>query len=318
MYFAFENPVYLWYLCSIPLLIVTHYAFLKYTRRRAIRFANFQALKRVTDEKVITKNHIILIIRSIIIVCLILAMAGTTLWYKGKSNNNDFVIAIDTSSSMTAQDFKPTRIDAAKEYVNTFIDNLNSEANIGVLTFSGAAFIEHLPSSNKAEIKTAVSNIQAAQVGGTDIAGAVVTGVNMLVGSKKGKLMVLITDGSNTVTFFTKDPIDEAIKYANSNNVMIYTIGMGTNSGPIGYLPEYYNVSSVFDDVTLEKIANNTGGTYYYAGNNQELDATYKDILSNTKEAYIPIPFGSILAISALILIFVEWGLISTRYRSLP
>src|SRR5512140_2496661 len=107
MYFAFEHPVYLWYLLSIPLLIVTHYAFLKYTRRRAIRFANFQALKRVTDEKVVTKNHVILIIRSVIIVCLILAMAGTTLWYKGQSNNNDFIVAIDTSSSMTAQDFKP-------------------------------------------------------------------------------------------------------------------------------------------------------------------------------------------------------------------
>jgi len=318
MYFAFEHPVYLWYLWSIPLLIVTHYAFLKYTRRRAMRFANFQALKRVTDEKIVTKNHIILIIRSIIIICLILAMAGTTLWYKGKSNNNDFVIAIDTSSSMTAQDFKPTRIDSAKEYVNTFIDNLNSEANVGIISFSGAAFIEHLPSSNKAEVKRAVSDIQPAQVGGTDIAGAIVTGINMLVGSKKGKLMILITDGSNTVSFFTKDPIDEAIRYARSNSVSVYTIGMGTVSGPIGYLPEYYNVSSVFDDVTLQKIANNTGGTYYYAGNQQELDATYKDILSSTKEAYVPIPFGSVLAISALILIFVEWGLISTRFRSLP
>jgi Ca-activated chloride channel homolog len=318
MYFAFEHPVYLWYLWSIPLLVVTHYAFLKYTRRRAIRFANFQALKRVTDEKIVTKNHVILIIRSIIIVCLILAMAGTTLWYKGKSNSNDFVIAIDTSSSMTAQDFKPTRIDAAKEYVNTFIDNLNSEANIGILSFSGAAFIEHLPSTNKAEIKRTVSEIQPAQVGGTDIAGAIVTGINMMVGSNKGKLMVLITDGSNTVSFFTKDPIDEAIRYARSNSVSVYTIGMGTISGPIGYLPEYYNVSSVFDDVTLQKIANSTGGTYYFAGNNQELDATYKDILSSTKEAYIPIPFGSVLAITALILLFVEWGLISTRYRSLP
>jgi Ca-activated chloride channel family protein len=318
MYFAFEHPVYLWYLLSIPLLVVTHYAFLKYTKRRALRFANFQALKRVSDEKVVTKNYTVLIIRSTIIVCLILAIAGTTLWYKGKTNNNDFVIAVDTSSSMTAQDFKPTRIDAAKEYVNTFIDNLNSEASIGIITFSGAAFIEHLPSTNKGEIKRTVSDIQPAQVGGTDIAGAMITGANMLLGSKNGKIMILITDGSNTVSFFTKDPIDEAIKYMRSNNVMVYTIGLGTNSGPLGYLPEYYNVSSVFDSVTLEKIANETGATYYYAGNNQELDATYKDILSNTKEAFIPVPMDLILAIAALLLIFIEWGLISTRFRGLP
>lgn len=318
MYFAFENPVYLWYLLSIPLLIVTHYAFLKYTRRRALKFANFQALKRVTDETVVTKNHLILIIRSFIILCLILAIAGTTLWYKGYSSSNDFIIAIDTSSSMTAQDFKPTRIDAAKDYAKTFIDNLDSDAKIGILTFSGVAFIEHLPSSNKAEVKRAISEIEPAPVGGTDIAGAIVTGANMMIGSERGKLMILITDGSNTVSFFTKDPIDEGIKYARSNSISIYTIGLGTNSGPIGYLPEYYNVSSVFDDVTLSKIANSTGGKYYYAGSNQELDATYKDILTQTKEAYVPMKLAPILAIVSLLLIFVEWGLISTRFRGLP
>lgn len=318
MYFTFAHPVYFWYLLSIPLLIVTHYAFLKYTRRRALKFANFQALKRVSDDKVVTKNHIILIVRATIILCLIFAIAGTTLWYKGKTNNNDFILAIDTSSSMTAQDFKPDRIEAAKSYLNTFIDNLDSKANIGVLSFSGVAFIEHLPSPNKAEIKTAISDISPAQVGGTDIAGAIITGSNMLLGSENGKLMILITDGSNTVSFFTKDPIDEAIKYAKSNSVSIYTIGLGTASGPIGYLPEYYNVSTVFDDVVLQKIANSTGGTYYYAGNNQELDATYKDILSNTKEAFIPIKLDLILALVALIVIFVEWGLISTRFRGLP
>jgi Ca-activated chloride channel homolog len=318
MYFTFDHGVYLWYLLSIPLLIVTHYAFLKYTRRRALKFANFQALKRVTDDKIVTKNHIILIVRAIIIICLIFAIAGTTLWYKGKTNNNDFILAIDTSSSMTAQDFKPNRIEAAKNYLNTFIDNLNSEASIGVLSFSGVAFIEHLPSTNRREIKTSISDIQAAQVGGTDIAGAIITGTNMLIGSKNGKLMILITDGSNTVSFFTKDPIDEAIKYAKSNSVSIYTIGLGTVSGPIGYLPEYYNVSNVFDETVLQKIANETGAAYYYAGTNQALDATYKDILTNTKEAFIPIHMDLILALTALIVIFVEWGLISTRFRGLP
>jgi Ca-activated chloride channel family protein len=318
MYFAFENPVYLWYLLSIPLLIVTHYAFLKYTRRRALKFANFQALKRVTDEKVVTKNHMILIIRITIILCLILAIAGTTLWYKGKTNSNDFIIALDTSSSMTAQDFKPSRIEAAKEYVKTLVDNLDPNANIGILTFSGASFIEHLPSNKKIEIKKAISEIQPAQVGGTDIAGAIVTGTNMLLSSKKGKLIILITDGSNTVNFFTKDPIDEGIKYAKSNSVSIYTVGLGTNSGPIGYLPEYYNVTSIFDDETLIKIANSTSGKYYYAGSNQELDATYEDILSQTEEAFIPVKLAPILAIISLILIFLEWGLINTRYRGLP
>ena len=318
MYLAFEHPVNLWYLLVVPLIIVTHYAFLKYTRRRALKFANFQALKRVTDEKVITKNHLQLILRCLIIISLILAIAGTTLWYKGTSNNNNFVVALDTSSSMTAQDFKPSRIEAAKDYIITIINNLDSDATLGVLTFSGTAFIEHLPSTNKGEIKDAVLAITPAPVGGTDIAGAIVTASNMLIASDKGKVMILITDGSNTVSFFTKDPVNEAVSYAKSNNIIIYTIGLGTETSPIGYLPEYYNISSVFNGGTLEKISNQTGGKYYYAANNKELDITYKDILSNTKEAYLPIKFEPILMVVALILLIIEWGLINTRFRSIP
>jgi len=283
-----------------------------------MKFANFQALKRVTDDKVVTKNHLMLILRCCIILCLVLAIASTTLWYKGESSNNDFIVAVDTSSSMTVSDFKPTRIDAAKSYIDTFIDNVKPGANIGIVSFSGASFVEHLPSNDKSEIKTAVSGIQPASVGGTDIAGAIVTSTNLLLSSNNGKIIVLITDGSNTVSFFNKDPIEEGIAYAKRNNIMIYTIGIGTNSGPIGYLPEYYNVSSVFDDTSLEKIANETGGKYFYAGNNQELDATYKDILSNTTQAYIPIRLSSWLAVAALIILFIEWGLASTRFRSIP
>ena len=318
MYLTFDHPVYLWYLLSIPVLIVTHYAFLKYTRRRALKFANFQALKRVSDEKIITKNYTVLTFRIIIIACIVLAIAGTTLWYRGISNKSDFVIAIDTSASMTAQDFIPSRLEAAKDYANTLIDNLESASTIGVISFAGTSFIEHLPSNDKLELKTAVSNIQIAQEGGTDIPGAIVTGSNMLLNSKNGKSIILVTDGSNTVSFFNKDPIGGGVSYAKKNNVIVYTIGLGTNSGPIGYLPEYYNISSVYDADTLVRIANGTGGKYYYAGSNQELESTYKDILSQTKEADLPLPMDMIFAIAAFILLLVEWGMISTRFRGLP
>ena len=110
MYLTFENPQYLWYLLSMPLLILSHFAFLRYSKRKAIRFANFQALKKVTGQKTMTKNHLVLLIRMMILFSLILAIAKTTLWREGYTNENDFVIAIDTSSSMTAQDIQPSRL----------------------------------------------------------------------------------------------------------------------------------------------------------------------------------------------------------------
>jgi len=219
---------------------------------------------------------------------------------------------------MTSQDFSPTRLEAAKQYTKTLVDNIDPAANIGIISFAGSSFIEHLPDKDKTAIKDAVSNILIAQEGGTDIAGAMVTATNMLINSKNGKSMVIITDGSNTVSFFNKDPIGEGIAYAKRNNIIVYTIGLGTNGGPIGYLPEYYNISSVYDADTLIRIANETGGKYYYAQNNTELEATFEGILSNTKEAYIPLPLDMIMAILAFLLILIEWGMISTRFRSIP
>lgn len=318
MYLTFENPEYLWYILSIPLLIISHYAFLKYSRRKAMRFANFEALKKVTNQNIMTKNNLVLLTRMSILFSLILAIAGTKLWYEGYTNENDFVIAIDVSSSMTASDLEPTRLEAAKEYSKQFIDRIQSDSEIGLITFSGASFIEKIPTRNKGSLKNAVNDIEPAHVGGTNIADAIVTSTNLLLPSDKGRTMILLTDGSNTVSYFIKDPINEGIGYAQSKNVKIYSIGIGSNSGPIGYLPEYYNISAVYDENILLKIANETGGRYYDAKNNAQLQAAFSEILIASNRAYIGIDLGPGLLIIALALIFLEWGLISTRFRAIP
>ena len=93
---------------------------------------------------------------------------------------------------------------------------------------------------------------------------------------------------------------------------------MGTNAGPIGYLPEYYNISSVYDPNTLVRLANGTGGKFYEATNLGEVKNAYDSILSESKEAYLykDLGFGSLIV--ALTLILLEWGLISTRFKGLP
>ena len=192
MYFTFQHPEYLWYLLSLPLLVISHFAFLKYSRRKAIRFANFQALKKVSDQKILTKNHIVLITRTLILTFLILSIAGTTVWYKGFTNENDFILAIDTSASMTAQDFPPTRLESAKKYTIQFINNLKSDSNVGVVSFSGAALIEQIPIKDYGSLKEAINDLEIAHVGGTNIPDAIVTSTNLLLPSKKGKNYNLI------------------------------------------------------------------------------------------------------------------------------
>jgi Ca-activated chloride channel family protein len=315
---TFENPVYLWYLLSIPLLVYTHFYLFRHTKRKAVVFANFEALKRVTGEKLITKNITVLVVRIIILACVIIAASGAEAWYEGRVSENDFVIAIDTSASMSAQDIAPSRLEAAKQAAVSFLENLKSRSNIGVVSFSGATFVESIPVGNKESVIKIIQNIDIAKTGGTDIAGAIITSTNLLLPSEKGKTVVLITDGSNTVGAFISDSLQNSIDYAAANHVIVHTIGVGSETGPLGYLPEYYNISAVYDEESLLRISNQTGGFYFKAENKDELTEAYKLISEASGKGFIPVNLSHGLMIAALLLLFIEWGLISTRFRQIP
>ena len=74
---------------------------------------------------------------------------------------------------------------------------------------------------------------------------------------------------------------------------------------------------SKLDSDTLKMIANQTYGNYYESKNESQLSEIYEEIaLSSTKK--ISMNLSIVFLISALILLFVEWGMINTRYRTLP
>jgi len=315
---TFENPLFLWYLLSIPLLIYTHFYLFRHSKLKAVQFANFEALKRVTGEKLITKNITVLFIRVTALICIIMAATGAIFWYEGMVSDNDFVIAIDNSASMTAQDIQPTRLEAAKKTAIEFVDELKSKSNIGLISFAGTTMIESTLIDNRESIEKTLENVEISETGGTDIAGAIITGTNILLGSEKGKTIILITDGSNTVGAFIENSVKNSIEYAQRNHVVVHTIGIGSDTGPIGYLPEYYNISAVYDENTLIEISNSTGGSYYKAVDEADLKSAYAEIRKAANKGFIPVKLSHGLILVTLFLLFLEWGLISTRFRKLP
>ncbi len=315
---TFDNPGYLWLLISLPLLAITHFILLRYSKRKAMKFVNFEAMKRVSGVTLLTKNIPILIIRLGVLLLLILSAAGTTFWYYGQTNENDFVLAIDTSASMTTKDFAPSRLEAAKGAAIEFVNSLTTKTEVGLVTFSGVAFIEQLPTSNFLKIKQKINDIDVMVAGGTDLSSAIITSSNMLLNSRKGKTIVLLTDGSNTAGPFVDDIIQRGIDYARDNHVVVHTIGIGTNESLVGFLPEDLGVKAYFDASVLEKIANETRGEFFNAEDKIELSNAYKEISEKSEEGYIPIELSFIFLVIALALIFLEWGLINTRFRALP
>jgi hypothetical protein len=107
---------------------------------------------------------------------------------------------------------------------------------------------------------------------------------------------------------------DEAVLYSNKNHVTVYALGVATAEG--GKFKDIDMVSKL-DDATLKNIADNTGGKYYRVGNVEELRGAFKEIATTSKKN-IPIKLAAPFLIAALALVFTEWVLINTRYRTIP
>lgn len=313
-YITFENPEFLWLLIALPMLVITHFAFLRNARVKGMKFANFSTIKRVTGKSLITKNYTQMFLRLGVVLFMVLAVSGTTIWYKGLVNESDFVIALDVSSSMTSRDVEPSRFVAAKNAAVTFVDKVNGDTKIGLITFSGETFISQKLTGNKILIKSAINRANVTKAGGTDLATALITSTNLLYNSNKSKSIILITDGSNTQGEFLQRSLDYAIDYLEEEHVIVYSLSIGTGEGNLGYLPEYHNISAIFETEDLEKVSNSTGGKVYSANTEEELNQAFSEI-NNLEEGIIKRELGFILLISSIILLFLEWGLIQTRFR---
>lgn len=305
MEIAFSDPIYLWGLVAVPLIILVHFISLRYSRARAFQFANFIALSRVSKGVGLSSNVVVLILRILIITLIILAIAGMTLVYIGKSSSVDYVLGIDVSSSMLTEDLNPNRVEAVKAASVIFIDKLSEGSDVALLSFSGVSFVEKGLSSEKEKLKEVIRFIAPKAVGGTDISNAIVTGVNVLIVSEKPKVLILLTDGRSNVGV----PDSIAIDYANEKGVMVHTIGIGLRGIEGGNLG--------IDEEALKNIADSTGGKYAFAGSNEELVEIYSS-LAETGEGKRVIDFSSVFIILVLVLLLVDWVLINTIYSRIP
>ena len=315
---TFTNPAYLWTLLLVPFIVLIHIFTLKYTRAAALKFSNFEAIERVSKGEFLgkpyhgflrNKNVLLLLLRVIIYTLIILSVSGTTLWYTGRASDFDFVIAIDTSASMLADDFNQTRLGAAKEAAKAFIGDIVGKTSIGIVSFSGAVFVDKEPTSDKSEAKRVIDGLDIKESGGTNIGDSIITAANLLKGNN-AKAIILMTDGqSNTGT-----PIDVAVDYVKSRAVIIYTIGIGTKEG--GKLFGL-QLTSKLDEDTLKKISEDTSGKYFRAESKEFLDKAFKEIAS-FGEKRVSLNLSWIFLITSLILLGFEWILLHTIYKTIP
>ena len=298
------------FVVALPILIIVHFLSLKYTRRKALNFANFEIIERVTGKKLMSKNISLLVLRFIILCFLIFAAAGTTYWYTGKGSNFDYALLIDGSVSMLATDYDPDRINAAKNAALDFVNSFSGEVKIAVATFTGTTFVKQKLTSDKGDIRNAINKIGVEEIGGTAIGDAMVTASNLLFEKKEGNVLVLLTDGQSNVGLGPED----AITYLNDKKILVNTIGIGTPMG--ASFVEGSDIVSRLNEDTLKRIASETGGKYFRAEDPNKLKKAFSDIAqSKTKRLSKDLTIS--FMIIGLTLLLLEWSSMNTKYRSI-
>ena len=295
---------------ALPLLAIIHFLSLRYTKRKGLKFANFSVIEKITGKKIMSKNWTLLFMRSIVISCLILGASGATIWYNARGSDFNYGLLIDASSSMTANDFKPSRLDAAKGAALDFVDAVGSGTMVGVITFTGTSFVKQRLTDDLGEVKDVIKNINIESVGGTAIGDALVTGSNLFFsGRAGGNVLILLTDGQSNVGLEVRD----AIPFLLENKILVNTVGIGTKEGG-SFAGE---IVSKLDENTLKFIAEETGGRYFIAGDESELKEAFSEI-AQLRTKRVGKNLTLIMLLTGVGLLLVEWGLMNSKYRSLP
>lgn len=214
-----------------------------------------------------------------------LGLERTESWTEGV----DIFIALDASGSMAAEDFKPrNRFHVAKASTRAFIEGRPND-RVGLLVFAGRSRTVSPLTTDRAMVLDRLLGLKLGDQGdGTAIGMALGNALARLKPSKaKAKVVVLVTDGGNNAGEI--DP-DTAAGVAKALGVRVYTIGVGTNTGPVeipvqvrnpetGKVTEQRVRANVdVDEALLKRIAAGTGARYFRATDARGLAETFSTI----------------------------------------
>ena len=326
----YAHPNY-FYLLLLMVPVIAWYIYKQYSMQATMQISTVEPLLHTPKTIRNYLRHLPVILRSMVFILLVFVLArpqSTNRWENVTTEGIDIVLALDISSSMLAQDFKPDRLEASKDVAIEFISGRPND-RIGLVVFSAESFTQCPLTTDRAVLINLFKDIRSGMIeDGTAIGVGLTNAITRLKDSDAiSKVIILLTDGVNNQGSI--DPLTAA-ELAKSFGIRAYTIGVGS----MGTAP--YPVQDVFgrtflrdipveiDEATLQQIADMTNGKYFRATNNQKLREIYAEIdklerskidvkeFSKKQEEYLW------FAISAAMLLLIELLLRYTVLRKIP
>ena len=188
-----------------------------------------------------------------------------------KPLKSDILLAVDTSYSMSKDDYQPNRFEAAKNAVMFFLNQkIDTKDRVGLVTFGSTCF-EKLPLTNVNDelLAKALSELQDTKPAGrTSISSALNAAVEIFKNQgvpENPKILIMLTDGADNIG---ENPAVQAQKLK-ENSVSVYPVLIGTKTH--------------YDEKILTEIAATTGGRFYSAPNKDELINLYSELAGKRK-----------------------------------
>ena len=172
----------------------------------------------------------------------------------GDSLSIGFVV--DLSGSMSG-----SKLSTTKTAINSFIDVLDDTDTATLVSFTSSAFVRCTMTEDKSALKTAVKAMSAG--GLTSIYKGIENAIEVFEDTNPAgyRIMIVFTDGYDEPATSYDKHYKDLVERAKENEITIYTVGIST-----------------IDEALLTKVAEATGGKYYYASVISELQSKVEEI----------------------------------------
>ena len=326
---TFLHPYFFWLLLILPAYIAW-YVWKQKGMQASLQISSLKGFSNAPVSKKVYLRHLLFAFRVLSIIFLIAVLArpqSSNSFRDEKVEGIDIMMALDISGSMMAEDFKPNRLEAAKEVASEFIKGRTND-KIGLVIYAAESFTQCPLTTDHKVLQNLFRDIQLGLLDdGTAIGMGLATAVQRIKDSDAtSKVIILLTDGMNNRGEIA--PMTAA-EIAKTFGVRVYTIGVGT----IGMAPypmqtvfgkQYQDVEVKIDEELLQNIANMTDGKYFRATDKQKLNEIYAEIdqlektrfevreYTKRKEEYMW--FSALAGLFLLLEIFLR----STVFRNLP
>ncbi len=297
---GFSNPQMLWLLLLIPILWGLELFISRRKRKKLEEYLNKDIIERLYPEKSRSMRGLKKDLFLLALVFMIFASSGLRIGSglkELKQEGMDVIVAMDLSTSMSARDIAPSRLERSKYEVKRLLSMLKGD-RIGLIAFAG---VSHLQCPITSDYSTAAMMLEMMDqslipIQGTAFADAISTSLDAFPDdNQQFKAIILISDGEDH-----EQDLEKVLKRAKDEHVVIYTLGVGTLKGSripvfdshgdmVDFLRDTQDrvITSVLQEQTLQHISNSSGGRYYRLGAvKNPIEAIYEHILHGDRQEY--------------------------------